>query len=50
MKAAAAEGIETVIEAVNKHMKNKRVCKWGFDVLWSIVKDNGKTNLLWPTK
>ena len=41
MKAGAAEGIETVVKAINTHINNVDVCKQGCGALWSMT-INGK--------
>ena len=42
MKAGAAGGIEAVVKAINTHIDNAGVCKWGCGALWSMINNNGK--------
>ena len=43
MKAGAAGGVETVVEAISTHIINADVCHWGCGALWNMTLDNGKT-------
>ena len=41
--AGEAGGIETVVKAINIHINNTSVCKWGCCALKNMTANNGKT-------
>ena len=43
MKAGTAGGIEVVVKAINTHVNNSDVCKWGCATLKNMTCDNGKS-------
>ena len=42
VQAGAEGGIETVVKAINIHIKNPSVCKYGCGALWNMTCKNGK--------
>ena len=44
VKAGAAGGIETVVKAINTHIKSSEMCEIGCAALWNITANNGKNN------